>query len=249
MVKRLRGLHPGAAAVVEVCILFLPAIPAYLWMWPNLEGAPLDVADLLTHLYILAGTLFISLRRWNAGQLGLNRKGLWPSLIFGAAILLGRTLSILSVDWGRPAPVLTPAQLVGDFIYYIAVVGFVQEFLFRGLLYRAFADWLGTTWAIWGTTIGFVLFHIFGWGPLHGLGMLLYGLIFGLLRWRAGGIWGLVLIHGAMDFFAAIMLPDLDVTGLGQPQLPYPALGFLGFALLLLVPLVLWKFYPSKRDT
>lgn len=239
-----KQMHPGCSALLEVCLLFLPAIPAYLWMWPTLEGTPLRIADIATHLYVLAGTLVIGLRRWNLDQLGINRKGFWPSLVFGLAILLGRSLVIFSVDWGRPAPRFDLATLIAEFIYYFAVVGYIQEFLFRGLVYRAFEDWLGARWAIWGSTSGFILWHVFGWGPLVGAAMLLYGLFFGLLRWRAGGILWLALIHGAMDYLGMLMMPHLDVISLGRPEVPHPAFLLLGFALILLAPVVLWRFYP-----
>ena len=94
-----RPLSPSQSAVLEIGLLFLPAIPAYLWAWPNLKGSRLDIFQVLTYLYVLAGTLFIGLRRWNWSQLGLNRKGLGLTLACGAAILGGRLLIILSVDW------------------------------------------------------------------------------------------------------------------------------------------------------
>lgn len=234
-------LHRGLSALIEVIILFLPAIPAYLWMWPNLEGLLLRIADIATHLYVLAGTLFIGLRRWNLDQLGVNAKGVWLSLAFGAAVILGRSLVILSTSWGLPPPQYNLAALAGKFLYYFALIGLVQELLFRGLVYRAFEEWLGTRWAIWGSSVGFVLWHVFGGGLLIGLAMLLYGLIFALVRWRAGGIIGLILVHGAIDFAGALMLPDLDVLSLGRPTIPYPPVMLIGLALILLTPAALWQ--------
>ena len=32
------ALYPGVAALLEVLLMLLPAIPAYLWMWPNVQG-------------------------------------------------------------------------------------------------------------------------------------------------------------------------------------------------------------------
>lgn len=246
MARRLH-LHRGLTALIEVIILFLPAIPTYLWMWPNLEGLPLRMADIATHLYVLAGTLFIGLRRWNLDQLGVNARGVWLSLGFGACVLLGRSLVILSTSWGLPPPQYTPAALVGEFLYYFALIGLVQELLFRGLVYRAFEEWLGTRWAIWGSSVGFVLWHVFGGGLLIGAAMLLYGLIFALIRWRAGGIVGLILVHGAMDFTGALMLPDLDVLSLGRPAVPYPAAMLIGLVLIILTPAALWQLEPLSK--
>ena len=68
--------HPSLSALLEVGILFLPAIPAYLWMWPNLGGTLNDIVQVVVYVYILVGTLYIGLRRWSWDQLGLNRKGI-----------------------------------------------------------------------------------------------------------------------------------------------------------------------------
>ncbi len=245
--KTLKQLRPEVATLVEICLLFLPAIPMYIWVWPNLAGNMLRVAHIITYGYVLAGTIFIGLRYWSLDELGVNRKGIWTSLFFGLFILLGRSLVLLSVDWGKPVPQFQPLTLVGEFFFYFAMVGITEELLFRGLVYRAFENWLGTGWAIWGSTMGFILWHIFGQGPLIGAAMLLYGLIFALMRWRAGGILGLIIMHGAMDYGALLMTPDIDVLSLGRPEIPYPAVLLLGLALILVTPLVLWKFYPKAR--
>lgn len=56
--------------------MFLPAIPAYLWTWPNLDGVTLDAFRNLAYLYILASTLWIGRRRWSWDQLGVTGKAL-----------------------------------------------------------------------------------------------------------------------------------------------------------------------------
>jgi hypothetical protein len=47
-IARLRKLPPGAAALLETGLLFLPAIPAYLWMWPNFSGTSEWIAQIVT---------------------------------------------------------------------------------------------------------------------------------------------------------------------------------------------------------
>ncbi len=88
----------GLSALLEVGVMFLPAIPAYLWMWPSLEGQANDIAQSIAYVYVLAGTLFISLRRWSWYQLGINRNGLWLSLTCGLLILIGRLMSDPLID-------------------------------------------------------------------------------------------------------------------------------------------------------
>lgn len=231
--------------------MFLPAIPAYLWMWPKLSGTSLLIIQSLVYIYILGGTLFIGLRRLNWSQLGLNKNGIGLSLFCGLVLLVGRLLIIFSITWAiRPAQ-LTLLRLLGDLIYYFGLVGLVEELLFRGLIYRLMEDWHGVRWAIWGSSIGFMLWHVFGQGPLMGIATLLIGLIFALIRWRAGGILGLILVHGLYDLETALLVSEDNALVLSQGALEIRALGlvYLGLSLLVLVPILLWKIYPyfNKR--
>ena len=90
-------------ALLEVIVLFLPSIPAYIWLWPNVTGASLWAADIVVYLYVLAGTLFIGLRRWKPDALGLNRRGLAVSLGSGLLLVGGRVLVMLAVNCIRAA--------------------------------------------------------------------------------------------------------------------------------------------------
>lgn len=244
---RLSALHPGLATLLEVGVMFLPAIPAYLWVWSNVEGGSLQVMNIISYVYVLAGTLWIGLRRYKLHQLGVNKNGLVISLAMGLLIILGRSLVILAVDWQLSPPQFDLLRLLGETLFYFGLVGVTEELLFRGLIYRALEDWRGangTRWAIWGSSFGFMLWHIFGQGPLVGAAMLFYGLIFALMRWRAGGIVGLVIVHGLIDLLAAQMLPDIDVVSLGRPEVPHTGWLLLGLAMLVFVPLYLWKLHP-----
>jgi membrane protease YdiL (CAAX protease family) len=242
----LRGLHPGAAALLETGLLFLPAIPAYLWMWPNVSGTSEWIAQIVTYVYVLGGTLTIGLRRWRPGELGVNRNGIGLSLACGAALLAGRLLIIQAVNFGLARPVYSLAGLVGQTLYYFGLVGLVEELLFRGLVYQALKEWLGLRWAIWGSSIGFVFWHIFGQGPLVGAAAFLVGLIFALLRWRTGGILGLILVHGLYDLESALLVSGSSQEILDFSRLAIKSLflAYLGFAVMLGVPLYLWKLHP-----
>jgi len=239
-------LPTGLSALLEVGVMCLPAIPAYLWVWPNLEGTALSVFQVLVYLYILAGTLFIGRRRWSWSELGMNRDGIGLSLACGAALLAGRELVIRSVDWGAAPPHYTPLAMAAQALYYIGMVGLVEELLFRGLVYRALDGWLGVRWAIWGSSFGFFLWHIFGQGLLVAASAFVLGLIFALIRWRAGGIIGLILVHGLYDLQGVLQVSNSSPVVLSRtkPPVPYPGLLVLGFALMLLTPIYLWKIHP-----
>jgi membrane protease YdiL (CAAX protease family) len=239
-------LSPSLAALAEVGILFLPAIPAYLWIWPNLSGNDLSIFQILVYLYILGGSLFIGLRRWTWRQLGLVKNGILLSVVSGLGLLVGRLLIIYSIDWTIQPASLTLASLLGDLVYYFCLVGLVEELLFRGLIYRLLEDWRGVRWAIWGSSIGFLLWHIFGQGPLMGMTALFIGLIFAVIRWRAGSILGLILIHGLYDLETVLLVSEDNALILNQryPGIRFPGLVYLGLALFFVVPIFLWLIYP-----
>jgi membrane protease YdiL (CAAX protease family) len=242
----LKSLPPGAAALLETGLLFLPAIPAYLWMWPNVSGTREWIAQIATYFYVLSGTLIIGLRRWRPGELGVNLDGIGLSLACAAVLLAGRLLIIRAVDFGLERPVYSLASLVEQILYYFGLVGLVEELLFRGLIYQALKEWLGLRWAIWGSSTGFILWHIFGQGPLVGAAGFLLGLIFALMRWRAGGILGLILVHGLYDLESVLLVSNSSQEILDLSRVTIGSLfqAYLGFAVMLSVPLYLWKIHP-----
>ena len=244
--KFLSMLPPGPAALLELGLFFTPALPAYIWLWPNVTGTGEWILQILVYAYAILGSLFIGLRRWSPAELGLNQKGLGLSLAAGLAIVAGRTLVILSVDWGAPPPGFGPLRVLGEGLFYFGLVGLGEELLFRGTLYKALDAWRGAGWAIWGSSLGFALWHVFGQGLLVSAAMLFYGLIFALLRWRAGGIAGLIFIHGLIDFSAILLLPDINLAATGRPDILHPAALAAGLALIAFTPLYLWKVYPLR---
>jgi membrane protease YdiL (CAAX protease family) len=238
--------HPSLSALQEIGVLFLPAIPAYLWIWPNLEGSRLDIFQVAVYIYVLAGTLYIGLRRWNWDQLGLNQNGIGLVLACGLIILSARWIIIHSISWVMPPPKFYWLQRVISLLYYIGLVGLVEELLFRGLLYRLLEDWRGTRWAIWGSSFGFLLWHIFGQGPAVGLATLVIGLLFAQLRWRGGGIAGLIVLHGLWDLETVWLVSssNAEILNLGNLSLTNKTYIGLGTVLLLIVPVYLAWFHP-----
>jgi len=94
----MRKVHPGVSALIEVGILFLPAIPAYIWLWPAVHGTVLLYpVQCLVNVYVLCGTLIIGLRRWKWGHLGLNRRGIPLSLACGTVLITERLLAQLAL--------------------------------------------------------------------------------------------------------------------------------------------------------
>jgi len=202
----MRPIHPGVSALIEVGVLFLPAIPAYIWLWPAVEGTRLFYpVQSLVYMYVLAGTFYIGLRRWDCGQLGLNKRGILPGLACGAVLIAERLLVHKALGFPLELRQFSFVRILGEVFFYFALVGFIEELLFRGLVYRALHDWRGHGLAILGSSIGFALWHV-GWaGPLA-ITHFILGLVFALARWRGGGILGLIVAHGMFDL-VAVELP------------------------------------------
>jgi membrane protease YdiL (CAAX protease family) len=248
MRSRWARLEPSQSALLEVGLLFLPGIPAYLWLWPFFGSTDwLLLAQSVVYLYFLLGTLFIGLRRWDWGALGVNRQGIGFSLGCGLVLLVGRHLVLFSTDIPRDFPGLDLERLILDILFYFLLVGLVEELLFRGLIYRAFDDWRGHRWAIWGSATAFGFYHIGASGLAGVAGGVVVGLIFGLIRWRAGGILGLVLVHGLIDVAVVEANPQLNSYLTSQLRILYPGLLILGYGLLMALILYLWKMPARKR--
>ena len=242
--------NPNLSALLEIGILFLPALPAYLWIWPNLNVSQNDLFQAFVYVYILAGTVYIGRRRWSWDELGVNRNGLRLSLACGVVILTARLLIIRGIEWSVQPPPLTWLNLVGSLLFYFFLVGLVEELLFRGLLYRLLEDWGGVRWAIWGSSFGFLLWHIFGQGLVVGMATFLIGLLFALIRWRAGGILGLIVIHALWDLETVLLVADSNAAILGPELFSFKNLTMirLGTILLILTPIYLWKIHPIVKQ-
>ncbi len=241
-----RSASTTRSALLEIGILFLPAIPAYLWMWPYVKGTQKDIAQVITYLYILAGTIFIGPRRWAWSQLGLNMKGIGLTAACGLALLAARLMVILSINWAVYPAQFTWLRLAGSLVFYFGLVGLGEELLFRGLVYRLLEDWRGVRWAIWGSSFGFGLWHIFGQGPLVGIVTMLIGLLYAFLRMYGGGIVGLIVLHGLWDLESVWLVADSNAAILNNLTITfrYPVMVWLGTVLLVLVPFYLAIIHP-----
>jgi membrane protease YdiL (CAAX protease family) len=221
--------------------LFAPAPPAYLWLWPNIDGGNKHLANVLVYLYFLAGCMVIGRRRWNWNELGLNRGGWRLGLAAGVMLSAGRWLVVMGVDWGAPAPVLTWEKILWDVPFYFLVVGLVEELLFRGVLYHAFDSWRGPVWAVVGSSLAFGAYHFVSQGIAGAAATAFLGAILAFARFRGAGLIGLAAAHGLMDVVTIWNTPDFDPSHLQDISIPYPLLIAAGYVLIFAFPLWLWK--------
>ena len=200
------------------------------------------------YVYLIAGALFIGLRRWNWNQLGLNRKGIGLALTCGAVVVLGRLLVLLATSIPLSFQFTTLDQIIGETGFYFLLVGLGEELIFRGLMYRALDEWRGTRLAIWGSSLGFGLFHLGHGDPTIVVGILI-GALFAAIRWRTGSIVGLIIVHALYDLSVVAMVPDLNMSYLlTQVQIQSWFLVALGYAMMIGTGIYLWKA-PLRRES
>jgi membrane protease YdiL (CAAX protease family) len=166
--------------------------------------------------------------------LSLTCGAVWIAERFLAPAVLGVQASLLPFNFWR---------LIGEVIFYFGLVGLVEELLFRGLVYRLLDSWRGPGLAIFGSAFGFAIWHI-GWaGPLM-VGHFLVGIVFGMIRWRAGGIVGLIIVHGLFD----IVSVEIPISVQTYDQILHaninPVAAVIGDILLIVLVLYLWKIHP-----
>ena len=238
------------SALLELGILFLPSIPAYIWLWPNLQGDTLTpIVQSLVYVYVLGGVICIGRRRWSWGQLGLNRSGIGLSLVCGVIFIAERGLAQLALGLPLDMHPFNLRRVFGEVVFYFVLVGLVEELLFRGLMFRVLVDWRSPSWAIIGSSLGFAVWHI-GWaGPLI-VAHFLIGMVFGLIRWRAGGIVGLILVHGLFDLVAVETQTPVSFETIDQLlhlRIANPQAVLVGDVLLFGLTLYLWKIHPRVQ--
>jgi len=238
--------NPGLGALAEVLLLFSPAIPAYLWLWPAVEGTRwLTPVQFVVYLYFLVGSLVIGLRRWSLSQLGVNGRGIFLSLGCGLAFVLGRTLVLLGTSlWAgfRPIGLL---HMAGDVLYYFVAVAVAEELLFRGVIYHALDTLKGPRLALWGSALAFGLYHVGVGGVLGFIAGLVSGVILGAIRLRGGGIVGPILVHGLIDVTAIEMAPEVTTWDFSHVAFPHPLLIAAGYLVIVGLLVFLWKLAPG----
>jgi membrane protease YdiL (CAAX protease family) len=191
--------------------------------------------------------LFIGLRRWNWDQLGLNRKGIWFAVACIAVLIVGRVLILMGTSIPLSYQFATLDRLIRETVYFLLLVGLGEELIFRGVMYRALDEWRGTRWAIWGTSLGFGLYHIGHGDPTIVVGVLI-GAVFAAIRWRTGGIVGLIIGHALYDLVVVAIVPNLSFSYLtAQVKISSPFLVILGLVMMIGVGVYLWKAPKSEK--
>ena len=137
----------------------------------------------------------------NAGKLPLQLVVALTGIIFGVA-----EYYIL-----RPEPLITELTWGGvllSLFVLVAGTGFVEEFIFRGVIQRAAIITLGR-WGLLYVAVAFAILHLIHLSAIDIVFVFGVGLFFGWVVKRTGSLLGVTLSHGITNTLLYLIIPFL----------------------------------------
>ena len=145
---------------------------------------------------------------------GLGRNGLLGTLL-GVGFVAVICLTYAALGWGRfTATPFSMAWWVLATLLIYPLIGFTEEFVFRGYLMQTAEEWRGRVAAIVITSVLFWMVHLGGGNmhePLGIVAMLSVGVIFALLRYGTGSLWLPISFHAAYDWAGISLFSDPEI--------------------------------------
>jgi len=166
--------------------------------WYAIIGLPL----------LLASSLVYRFTTHRPADVGLTARHLPQQLLLA---LLGLPLGWLEYQLLSPAPLIHSSRLADLWVpalILLVFTGFLEEFIFRGLMQRTAENVLGK-YGIYWISLLFAVLHI-GYRSFLDFGfVLLVGLVFAFIVKRTGSIWGVTLAHGFTNITLYLIVPLL----------------------------------------
>lgn len=223
---RLHQRYPLAFALVWV-FFYVFAVSAAETVSTILNLPKVVTAPVMVVLTVVL-VVFI-LRRGLGEKFGIK---VWPRqarpyLFFVPLVVLA------SVNFWNGTTVTLPPMATIFSVIALAAVGFIEEIIFRGFLFRAILDRSGRVWlAVLVSSLTFGLGHLanlFSGQDLARTGLqLLYsfaiGFVFTMVYYRSGSLWPAIITHSIIDVTSIFAVPfksfsaevgaDLAITAL-----------------------------------
>lgn len=125
-------------------------------------------------------------------------------------ILLGLLLGLVEYCILRPQPLagaLTFKQALVPALILMFCTGWMEELIFRGVLLKAAVEYLGKNAALWYMSILFAVLHITHLSAVDVFFVFSVALLFTLVVYRTGSIWGVALAHGITNITMYLFWP------------------------------------------
>ncbi len=239
------SLHPGIRVILSLIIPILAALILGL-----VTGSAARVSTSLGQTAIIA--VAVGLASWLTGLFwyglpGMGLRGhraLYAGIGFAAlawlAFLLVRFATVPVATYGSPGSGKT-------FVYLLLFEAFCLQLWSFGLFFRSVVDWRGPLAAAVASGIlfgsGLFLFSRESWGTT-GLGLLYFitwGVLYGVIRLRTGGLLGQVIVQAVQSWTAwQLMVPV-------QPVDP-SALRNLYLISVILYVILIWRLWPKRVE-
>jgi uncharacterized protein len=205
------------APLIRMVSLSIPLKGIPQMYWYMIVGIPL----------FLAGFLVMRYADFDRREIGLTTKR-WPlQLLIG---LGGIGLGYLEFSILRPKPLISVVT-VGNFIapafILLIFTGFLEEFIFRGLMQRAFITLIGPAEGILYVSFIFAVLH-FGYRSfLDAVFVFWVALIFSVIAYYTGSLLGATLAHGLTNITLYLVFPLIffssSAGGPASAQTPLPS--------------------------
>ena len=162
-------------------------------------------------LFAVAASLFLYF--WLKQQDKLERFGLCRPTVSAKAFLFYIPLIVITLQnvWGGVAMHYDATGTV-CFIVKMLCVGFLEELIFRGFLFKALSR-DSIKWAVVVSSVTFGLGHIINLINGSGMGLaenlvqiffaMLIGFLYVIIFWRGGSLWPCIISHGVLNSLSA----------------------------------------------
>ncbi|MFC1872264.1 lysostaphin resistance A-like protein [Chloroflexota bacterium] len=186
--------------IIRIVSLSMPlGLITRIWQFPLIYGPILIAAIIVAHIL-----------RLNMLDLSLKMDISIRQLLVA---LSGVILGIIEYYILNPEP-LIEAPLWNELIFInvilILTTGFVEEFIFRGILQHAAIQHFGG-WGIFYISIIFAIMHMGYLVLLDVVFVLFVALYFALIVKKTGSLWGVILAHGVTNFVLFEMIPVISI--------------------------------------
>jgi hypothetical protein len=186
------------APLIRVMSLTIPLLSFPIVYWYAIIGAPL----------LLAAFLVLRFTGFTATRVGLNLRALPWQLVVG---LTGLIFGYIEYRILKPAPLiesLTWQQILLPALSLLIFTGFLEEFIFRGLIQRGAAGIIGR-YSLLYVSVLFAVLHL----GYHSIWDLIFvftvAMFFGLVVIRTGSLFGVTLSHGLTNITLYLVIPFL----------------------------------------
>jgi membrane protease YdiL (CAAX protease family) len=184
--------------LIRLLSLSMPLVDFQYPYWYAIIGLPL----------IFSAFMVYQLTGYKLHDVGLSARRLPLQLHL---VMLGFALGWAEFQILRPAPLVESMRwqdILIPALILLVFTGFLEEFIFRGLMQRTAEDAIGK-YAILYISLLFAILHIGYRSVLDFCFVLFVGLIFAYIVKRTQSIWGVTLAHGVTNITLYIVMPFL----------------------------------------